>query len=139
MCLEKERASRAKPETEVVGYVVMRRGSRGSDSLWSRYCDATQKETSYKLNKWYKAKYLPKARASYDQCNKTNPPGFHAYRTLNDAIYERYPDQTIVLATFKGVISYGSDIYGNRCFRAMHRRLDRVLTVREIYENAKTT
>jgi len=132
MCLKNEKYSTAKPESEVYGYVVMNPVD-GTELFTSRHAtrcevwDIVLSEPKYKLSKWYKARYFPNKRLSYVECNRKNPPGFHAYRRLGDAMYNlTYDSQVVVRAKFKGVVMNGS-YDGDPCFRAMFRSLKGVV------------
>ena len=132
MCLQDEKYSTAKPESEVYGYVVMNPVD-GTELFTSRHAtrcevwDIVLSEPKYKLSKWYKARYFPNKRLSYVECNRKNPPGFHAYRRLGDAMYNlTYDSQVVVRAKFKGVVMNGS-YDGDPCFRAMFRSLKGVV------------
>ena len=137
MCLKDEKYSNAKPESEVYGYVVMNPVSvlplNGNELFTSRHdvrdrlWNSRASEPKYKLSKWYKARYFPNKRLSYVECNRKNPPGFHAYRRLGDAMYNvTYDSQVVVRAKFKGVVMNGS-YDGDPCFRAMFRSLKGVV------------
>jgi hypothetical protein len=132
MCLKNEKPSTAKPEVEVFGYVIMCHII--DTGLFISRHDVREVyqyrllEPRYKLDKWYKARYFPNARMSYMECNRKNPPGFHAYHFLKGADdHHRRPfgkldHQVVVKARFKGVIMNG--LYaGDPCFRAMYRKL----------------
>ena len=139
MCLKNEKPSTAKPETEVYGYVVMRtitvpydKSPDGKDNnnavrLLRSRCGPVTYEPQYKFNKWYKARYFISTRKRYVGCNYKNPPGFHAYRYLDAARFNRVDNEVVVRAKFKGVLMNGSAFDNSPCFRAMYRKLISVM------------